>query len=199
MDGAHRNRCLDADGGAWRRPRPRRPRTVCEACDLVLKWKPLIGGGWTNRAGVGPFLERRMRERQSFVAREPFSARRDKALRAQSIRGRMAIEGLYVPEHAPWLEPLRSELLMFPAGATDDQVDALSLVGQLLDQVVYGQKAKPAEPRRSQLQHRAPLQLQRRTAFWGSDGDGKEGKDGEVSRAPPGRTEPPADLIDAAP
>ena len=56
----------------------------------------------------------------------------------------MAIEGLYLPEHAPWLEPLRSELLMFPAGATDDAVDALSLVGQLLDQVVYGQKAKPA-------------------------------------------------------
>ena len=74
-----------------------------------------------------------MRERQTFVARE-IPGRHDKAVRAQTIRGRMAMERLYVPEHAPWLEPLRSELLMFPAGATDDQVDALSLVGQLLDQ-----------------------------------------------------------------
>ena len=86
-----------------------------------------------------------MRERQAFVGRESFPSRHDKAVRAQSIRGRMAIEGLYLPEHAPWLEPLRSELLMFPAGASDDQVDALSLVGQLLDQIVLGQRPKPPE------------------------------------------------------
>ena len=113
----------------------------------MLKWKPLT---WAEErgqiaAGVGPFLERRMSERRAFVARESFPSRHDKAVRAQSIRGRMAIEGLYLPEHAPWLEPLRSELLMFPASATDDAVDALSLVGQMLDQIVLGQRPKPLE------------------------------------------------------
>ncbi len=119
-------------------------------CDLVLKWKPL---GWAEeqgqiRAGVGPFLDRRQSERGAWVARERFPTRGDKAVRAQSIRGRMAIEGLYVDPRAPWLPDLRSELLHFPAGKHDDQVDALGLVGQLLDTMVYGTKPKPETPQK---------------------------------------------------
>ena len=56
----------------------------------------------------------------------------------------MALEGLYVPVNAPWYSELRSELLSFPAGKHDDQVDALGLVGQLLDQMVSGQA--PSKP-----------------------------------------------------
>ncbi len=71
--------------------------------------------------------------------------------RAQSIRGRMALNGLYAPADAPWLATLRSELLSFPAGKHDDQVDALGLVGQLLDDMFGGQAPKkpkaPAAPR----------------------------------------------------
>lgn len=116
-------------------------------CDLVKQWKPI---GWAEeqgqiKAGIGPFLERRQRERGAFVFREAFPTRGDKAVRAQSIRGRMALEGLYVPEYAPWFAALRSELLGFPAGKHDDQVDALGLVGQLLDHMVAGpSKPKPA-------------------------------------------------------
>lgn len=72
-------------------------------------------------------------------------ALRYRALRAQSIRGRMALEGLYVPTNASWYPMLRSELLSFPAGKHDDQIDALGLVGQLLDQMVPGQKPKAPE------------------------------------------------------
>ena len=39
----------------------------------------------------------------------------------------------------------RAELLSFPAGRHDDQVDALGLVGQLLDKINAGQKPKPPE------------------------------------------------------
>jgi hypothetical protein len=53
------------------------------------------------RSGVGPFLARRMRERSAFVARQQFAARGDKAVRAQSMRGRMALDGLYVAARAP--------------------------------------------------------------------------------------------------
>lgn len=109
-------------------------------CDLVLHWKPLE---WAEekgqiKAAIGPFLERRQQERSAHVSRRAFPSKRNKRIRAQSIRGRMALEGLYLPREAPWLEPLRSELLLFDAGKHDDQVDALGLIGQMLDDIVAG-------------------------------------------------------------
>jgi predicted phage terminase large subunit-like protein len=111
--------------------------------------------GWAEeqgqiKSGVGPFLERRQRDRQAFVYREPFPTRGDKSVRAQSIRGRMGLDGLYVPEYAPWYAAFRSELLSFPAGKHDDQVDALGLVGQLLDQMMAGDA--PSKPEQKQDQ-----------------------------------------------
>ena len=117
-------------------------------CDLVLEWQPM---GWAEeqgqiKSGVGPFLERRQRERQAFVFREPFPTRGDKAVRAQSIRGRMALEGLYVPVNADWYADFRSELLSFPAGKHDDQVDAIGLVGQLLSRMIDGDTPRADKP-----------------------------------------------------
>jgi predicted phage terminase large subunit-like protein len=51
----------------------------------------------------------------------------------------MALNGLYVPTLAPWYPAFRSELLTFPAGKHDDQVDALGPIGQLLDTMRPGQ------------------------------------------------------------
>ena len=117
-------------------------------CDMVLQWKPMA---WAEeqgqiKSGVGPFLERRMRERRAYTVREQFPTRGDKAIRAQSIRSSMAMNGLYVPMNAPWYADLRSELLSFPAGKHDDQVDALGLVGQLLDRMWNGQVPQPKKP-----------------------------------------------------
>ena len=79
---------------------------------------------------------------QAYVARQAFPTRGDKAVRAQSIRGRMALEGLYLRTSKPWAEALRSELLSFPAGKHDDQADALGLIGQMLDSIGYGETRK---------------------------------------------------------
>jgi predicted phage terminase large subunit-like protein len=140
---------LDAEGrmyllDLWRR-RTASNEWVEAFCDLVCEWKPI---GWAEetgqiKSGVGPFLDNRMRERRAFVAREQFAARGDKAVRAQSIRGRMALQGLYVPAAAPWLADFRAELLRFPAARHDDQVDAIGLVGQLLDRMVPAAKPRP--------------------------------------------------------
>jgi predicted phage terminase large subunit-like protein len=121
-----------ADSGEW----------IEAWCDLVLKWKPL---GWAEetgqiRSGIGPFRDQRARYRHAFVACEAFPTRGDKAVRAQSIRGRMALGSLYVPAHAPWLPGFQAELLGFPGGLHDDQVDAMGLAGQLLDKMVPGPK-----------------------------------------------------------
>lgn len=127
---------------------------IASFCDLVLKWKPL---GWAEeqgqiKSGVGPFLLKMIRERKAYVAREQFSTRGDKAVRAQSIRGRMAAEGLYLPAEAEWRADLESELLRFNAGVNDDQVDALGLIGQLLDRMIKGTAAKdPDVPIRGTL------------------------------------------------
>lgn len=115
-------------------------------CDLVKKWRPV---GWAEetgqiKSGVGPFLVRRMLDRQAYVARESFPTRGDKAVRAQSIRGRMALKGLYIPKDADWKSGLISEMMSFPVGVHDDQVDALGLVGQLIDRMSYG--STPKEP-----------------------------------------------------
>ena len=117
-------------------------------CDMVIQWKPV---GWAEeqgqiKAGVGPFLDRRQRERRAFVARRQFPTRGDKAVRAQSIRGRIALDGLHYLASAPWRAAFESELMTFPAGKHDDIVDALGLVGQLLDVMVAGVPPKPAGP-----------------------------------------------------
>jgi predicted phage terminase large subunit-like protein len=116
-------------------------------CDLVCKWRPLF---WAEErgqiiSGIGPYLQRRALERRAYTAREQFVSRGDKATRAQSFRGRMAMLGLYVPTLASWYSALRSELLSFPTGKYDDQVDALGLIGQLLDRITAGQR--PITPR----------------------------------------------------
>lgn len=113
-------------------------------CDLVRKWKPV---GWAEetgqiKSGVGPFLVKRMLETASYTAREQFPTRGDKAVRAQSIRGRMAMQGLHVPRDAPWVADFISELMSFPVGVHDDQVDAIGLCGQLMDRMMEGNRPK---------------------------------------------------------
>lgn len=122
-------------------------------CDLVTQWRPI---GWAEetgqiRAGIGPWLRRRMIERRALVAREQFPTRGDKATRAQSIRGRMALDGLYIPTDAPWRADLESEMMSFPAGKHDDQVDALGLVGQLLDRMFPATPKQPGQPPRAEF------------------------------------------------
>lgn len=117
-------------------------------CALVRKYKPV---GWAEetgqiKSGVGPFLVKRMIETGAYVAREQFPTRGDKAVRAQSIRGRMAMQGLHVPRDAEWVSDLVSEMMSFPVGVHDDQVDALGLVGQLMDKISSGNAPKADLP-----------------------------------------------------
>ena len=130
---------------------------IREWCRLVREWKPL---DWAEEqgqitAGVGPFLEQQARINKAYVNREQFPTRGDKATRAQSIRGRMAVDGLYVPTSAPWYADFRSELLSFPAGRHDDQVDALGLVGQLLAMMVEGRTPAKEEKKKPKVGYSA--------------------------------------------
>jgi len=120
-------------------------------CDLVIKYKPSWWAFETGqiKAGLDPFIKARVIERRAYTNTVVFPTRGDKAIRCQSMRGRMELQGLYVPAAAKWLSDLRAELTAFPEGKHDDQVDALGLVGQLMDkyQPGYVPKKEPENER----------------------------------------------------
>ena len=77
--------------------------------DLVRLWKPI---GFAQEAGqinssIGPFMRERMKQREIFVATETFPTKGDKTVRAQSIRGRLAVSGMFVPQADWWAEVAR--------------------------------------------------------------------------------------------
>jgi predicted phage terminase large subunit-like protein len=120
--------------------------------DLMERWRPIM---WAEEnaqieKGVGPFINKRQAERRLFFCyRKQFSSALNKATKAQSIRGRMAMGKVYLPRRAPWAADMVSELLRFPAGKNDDQVDVLSLFGRMLDSLIPGQVPKSEEPMRA--------------------------------------------------
>jgi hypothetical protein len=83
-----------------------------------------------------------------------------RAVRAQSIRGRTSLIGLYVPAAAERLPDLRAELLAFPTGKHDDIADALGLIGQLMDKFTPDYAPKSPAVR---IRVRQGLKIGRRT------------------------------------
>jgi predicted phage terminase large subunit-like protein len=120
--------------------------------DLMREHKPLM---WVEEQGqiiksIGPFLEKRMREERVYCRREQVASAADKPTRGRSIQARTAMGKVYLPEKASWVNDFTSELLMFPAGKHDDQVDAFGLIGRMLDELIKGVVPKPrdnAKPR----------------------------------------------------
>ena len=123
---------------------------------------------WAEEAGqinssVGPFLRKRMLERKVYCRREAFPSAADKPTRARAIQGRWAMGKVHLPTTRPdWLPELEAELLKFPLGAHDDQVDALSLIGRLLATMKTGQvpkKETAVPPERASIHHMSLDQL----------------------------------------
>jgi predicted phage terminase large subunit-like protein len=116
--------------------------------DMIARHKPL---NWGEEQGqiiksLGPFIDKRMRERKVYCQRTQMASVADKPTRARAFQARCAMGKVYFPHQAPWVADLQTELLNFPAGKHDDQVDMLSLIGRMLDTMVGG-RAPRTEPR----------------------------------------------------
>ena len=105
---------------------------ITPVLDFMEKYKPVR---WLEEKGqiinsVGPFLLKEQMARKIYTIREQFNSSKDKATRARSFQGYMGYYGLWLPSGAIWASKVESEVLKFPAGAHDDIVDVLSLVGR---------------------------------------------------------------------
>jgi predicted phage terminase large subunit-like protein len=56
----------------------------------------------------------------------PIRAEGDKVMRMSAQSAKIEAGAVHLPRRAPWLDDLRSEILAFPHGLHDDQVDSIS-------------------------------------------------------------------------
>ena len=128
------------------------PDESIDAMITLMKKYPIMT--WAQERGVldrslGPFMQKRMNETQTYIHLARFPSVSDKVVRAQSILGRISMGKVYFPRHEEWWPPLRQELIRFPHGRADDQVDVLSLMGRMLAGMHGGRMpAAPPEPGR---------------------------------------------------
>ena len=69
----------------------------------------------------------------------------DKKARARSIQARMRMGGVKFDKQADWFHTLEEEAVMFGRGKHDDQVDALSYLGLIIDKMIEGPTHKEVE------------------------------------------------------
>lgn len=80
---------------------------------------------------IEALLKKRMRERRLYPPVVVLSPITDKMARAKTLQGRMQQGMVSFSSSGDWYEGARMEMLRFPAGAHDDQVDALAWMARM--------------------------------------------------------------------
>lgn len=136
----------------WWRGQTRTDQWIETLLDMMLRWAPVA---WGEEAGqiiksIGPFIDKRQRERQVYGFRVQYTSAVDKPTRARAIQARWSMGKVFLPRRAPWLSDIIAELMAFPAGKNDDQVDVMSLFGRMLADM-RGQTPSPQPARQKWL------------------------------------------------
>lgn len=113
--------------------------------NLATKWhNPNLSIGFEDGQiyrAIESLLKKRMRERKFYPSTMVLKPITDKMARARPLQGRMQQKMVSFNANASWVDSLRTEMLRFPAGVHDDQVDSLSWGVQM----AVGQEA-PRKP-----------------------------------------------------
>lgn len=105
--------------------------------EIQEKYDPELLGIETGQIELAlePIIIRTAQERRRTIRYEKLKTRgNDKASRARPIQGRMEQGKVFFPspESTLWVQGMVNELLKFPMGTHDDQVDALAWIGQMI-------------------------------------------------------------------
>jgi predicted phage terminase large subunit-like protein len=84
---------------------------------------------------IGAILRREQISRQTYMNLMPMTPTKDKQSRARSFQARFKAGGVKFDKGASWYNELEEEMVRFPKARHDDQVDALSWLGLVVDQV----------------------------------------------------------------
>lgn len=94
---------------------------------------------------IESLLKKRMRERSMYPPVQLLVPITDKEARAATLKGRMQQGMIVFAANAPWFNQLQTEMLRFPAGAHDDQVDSLAWAVRMAVGRTPPPKAKPMQ------------------------------------------------------
>lgn len=148
------------DSGVW----------VEKQIDMMAKWRPLCWYAETGqiRRAMEMTIRRRMKERQVNCRLEYLPAISDKETNAQAIIAASGMGMLFWPRRA-WVAELQRQCLVFPAGAPDDGVDTLGLLGR--GAAKLGKKTSPGEAKERKeklrlLQGRKPARGRAQATSW---------------------------------
>lgn len=86
---------------------------------------------------IGPFLREEMIRNSTFLNIVEIAHQgKDKVQRARNIQARMRAKTCKFDKQSDWFATFEDELLKFPRGVKDDQVDSWAYMGTLLDKMI---------------------------------------------------------------
>ena len=132
----------------------RMDKTAQRIIDLIKKHEPFA---WfpeddNNYKAASPFIVKMMKDQGVFTRIAPISPHgHDKAAKAQSFQGMAAMGCVWVPE-GPEGDAYIEELIKFPAGAHDEEVDVSGLIGRAIAMAhpALAPEAPPTPPQEPQ-------------------------------------------------
>jgi predicted phage terminase large subunit-like protein len=99
----------------------------------------------TIEKALGPYIRADMMKRGKFLNIHAITPSTDKVTRARSIQARMRAQGVKFDTTKSWYIHLEQEMLRFPKDLHDDQVDAMSYLGLIIDRFQEGPTIKELE------------------------------------------------------
>lgn len=94
---------------------------------------------------IGPYLRQAMLEKDVFMNISLMRPSADKVTRARSIQARMRAGAVKFDKTAEWYDAFEAEAMQFPRAKHDDQIDAISYLGLMLDTMITAPTLKEQE------------------------------------------------------